>query len=131
MNGLLGVGGELWLPVALAVLLLVDAVLLVLLVLLAELLASWMVVSEWSCNVPRGPKAFRVCRGWIRRDRGGRLEGVPWLVSLIAAELETAKALSWVCPPTRAMAATGLEALMKKDMMYVYVVLLIMVCSKV
>lgn len=44
-DALLGVGGELWLPVTLALLLLLEAVLLVLLVLVAELLGSCDSVS--------------------------------------------------------------------------------------
>lgn len=43
--------------------------------------------------------------------------GIPLLDSLIAAELETVNALKWVWPATLDIAATGLEALMKKDIM--------------
>ena len=42
---------------------------------------------------------------------------IPLLDSLIAAELETVKARIWVWPATLDIAATGLEALMKKDIM--------------
>ena len=48
---------------ALAILLLVDAVLLVLLVLLAELLSSYMIVSGLSCDVFLGTEAFKHVEG--------------------------------------------------------------------
>lgn len=52
--------------------------------------------------------------GCIGVNGGG---DIPLFDSLMAAELETVKALNWVCPATLDIAATGLEALMKKDIM--------------
>lgn len=60
---------------------------------------------------------------WREPLDGGRDEGgIPLLDSLIAAKLETVKALNCVCPATLDIAATGLEDLMKRDIMYVFVV---------
>ena len=51
MNSLLRVGGELWLPVALALLLLLDLVLLMLLILGAEFWCVWGEVSGCSLHI--------------------------------------------------------------------------------